>query len=445
MKRIIFIILVTLVGSLAAFVDAFWGLLLYTWYAFASPLELTYGSLEGTRLSFVVGAVLVLTTFNQRKTLFTSHPLTFFCYLFIAICFSSLAYTGQFSLSYILVAIELVMKMIFIAMLVPVLLDSLPRFRTYIQTIAVSAGFVGAYFGIFGLMAGSTNIYGPGRLGDNNAYAASLVPILPLIFFGGRYLPAKIPKFIGMCATFSVFTGTAIAVILTFSRGGFLSLVTAVACLMLKLRGFLPRMLGWGVVLPILVLATMRFYALDPALSVLPTGSSSTGVQGTFDDYVKRILSLRADVRSEESASGRLHFWEVAMEMARQNPLFGVGLERYTQEYDNYDYSQGRYGQYRAVHNLFFSVLAETGWIGSGVFLTILLLCFLAQFRAYRYARQLTNREAQGELMDYANMAAIALISFLVASCFLTTLFQEILWGLVSISIGLELLAKRMV
>ena len=67
MKRLIFVLLITATGVIASFIDAFYGLLLYTWYSFSSPLELTFGQLEDTRLSLLVGAVLILTTFPPQK------------------------------------------------------------------------------------------------------------------------------------------------------------------------------------------------------------------------------------------------------------------------------------------------------------------------------------------------------------------------------------------
>ena len=66
MKRTILVLAITAVGIIASFADAYYGLLLYTWFGLSSPLELTYGALEGSKISLVVAAVVLLTVFQQR-------------------------------------------------------------------------------------------------------------------------------------------------------------------------------------------------------------------------------------------------------------------------------------------------------------------------------------------------------------------------------------------
>ena len=89
---------------------------------------------------------------------------------------------SKFSLQYIFSAIELVAKLIVMTLVIPVLVDSLSKLRYFVLTIAVSGGLMGAYYGLFGLFAGSKQITGPGRIGDNNGYAVFLVALLPYIF-----------------------------------------------------------------------------------------------------------------------------------------------------------------------------------------------------------------------------------------------------------------------
>ena len=66
----------------------------------------------------------------------------------------------------------------------------------------------------------------------------------------------------------------------------------------------------------------------------------------------------------DDSAIGRIHFWKVAFEMAKDNPL-GIGLWGFESAYDKYDSSGGRFGQKRSVHNSYLEVLTEAGWMGA--------------------------------------------------------------------------------
>ena len=85
-KRIVFILAITGVGVIASFTDAFYGLLLYTFYSFVSPLELTWGGLAGARFSFMVGGVVILSALMQRRNIFPKHVIAYLCILFLFFC-----------------------------------------------------------------------------------------------------------------------------------------------------------------------------------------------------------------------------------------------------------------------------------------------------------------------------------------------------------------------
>ena len=444
MKRVILILFITGIGVIASFIDAYYGLLLYTWYSFSSPLELTYGQLEGSRLSLLVGAVVVLTTLHQRKKIFFRHTISFLCLAFVFLCFCSLSYSGKFGPQFIFRELELVVKIVVICTLVPVLLSNLQRLRLYILVIAVSAGLLGAYYGVFGLMAGSRSIVGPGRIGDNNGYAVMLTGCLPFIFYAGRYLPKSFPLVLKNAAIFMVLFGNALAIVLTFSRGGFLAATLVAICLLSKLRSLLTRVLGWGLLLPIMFHMLWTFYTSDPNEWQIPTSSNNnTLIVQTFNDYLDRLATLRYDLQEEESAAGRIHFWKVALKMFQDRPVFGVGLNRYSHEYSKYDFSDGEYGSVRAVHNTFLSVLSETGALGFFVFIGIIATSIFSGLKARIELNKLGDSDDAKELSDYVSMVRISLLGYIVGGFFVTTLYQEIFWALVSISITIEVLARK--
>jgi putative inorganic carbon (hco3(-)) transporter len=78
----------------------------------------------------------------------------------------------------------------------------------------------------------------------------------------------------------------------------------------------------------------------------------------------------------DDSALGRLHFWQVALRMAEAHSILGVGFNAYNRAYNHYDFSEGRYGRSRSVHSSFFGVLAELGYGGLALFALILLAAF---------------------------------------------------------------------
>ncbi len=446
MKRVLFVILITCVGIIASFVDAFYGLLLYNWYSFSSPLELTFGQLENTRLSLIVGAVVALTTFHQRRQIVVKHRITLLAVFFVFVCFCSLAAQSRFSVGYILSELELLVKILIMCLIVPVLVTSVSRLRIFILVIAISAGFLGAYYGVFGLFAGSRAIYGPGRIGDNNGYAVFLASLLPFIFYGGRHFPLRMPDWLRGMITCGLLAANCLALVLTYSRGGFLAGSTVLLLLATRLRSRGARVFGWLIFVPFAAFSIWNVLKVDPNLWRIPQETAKESiVMTTIDGYLERLSTLRLNVRDEESAGSRMHFWKVALRMVEANPALGVGLNRYSHEYSNYDFLEGKFGRVRAVHNTLLSVLSETGFLGFGCFVGMILVALWIQVQSRRRFREIEDPDVVNELSDYISMVRISLAGFLVGGTFVTTTYQEIFWALISISIAIELITLSIV
>lgn len=73
----------------------------------------------------------------------------------------------------------------------------------------------------------------------------------------------------------------------------------------------------------------------------------------------------------DASAMGRLYAWEAAFKMALHHPFTGVGLDNFYFNY--YFYSPHWDGINHAVHSTWFGVLAETGFVGLAVFITLIV------------------------------------------------------------------------
>src|SRR5205807_1235890 len=67
-------------------------------------------------------------------------------------------------------------------------------------------------------------------------------------------------------------------------------------------------------------------------------------------------IHVQEDKLEDDSARSRFHFWRVAVEMANDNAIIGVGYNCYTRFYDKYDTTNGQYGRRRAVHSMWFGV-----------------------------------------------------------------------------------------
>lgn len=444
MKRVIFILLVTLVGIIASFYDAYFGLLLYSWFSFASPLQLTFGELDGWRLSLLVGIVVIVTTLHQRRQLFVSSPLSYLSIAFLGACILSLAAPMHFSLSYVVGEIELIAKLIIMTLITPVLVVTLPRLRSLILVIAVSTGLLGFYYGVFGLLAGSISITGAGRIGDNNGYAVWLTGTLPILYFAGSQLKQPLQKLGARAVLF----GNILAVLLTFSRAGLLSTGLCLSFLVFQMKNRLQVIFLLTVMLAIVGPATYfnvtESSTYQNAIAFEARDEEKNPIEKTIEKYGRRVNTLLNGRTELESAKSRIHFWNIALEMTRQNPLFGVGFSQYRNVFDDYDTADGRFGRARSVHSTPLLILSETGSLGFLLFSLLFLGCITTQSKVKRRAANLSDADSAKELFEYVAMLRISMIGFFFGSLFVVCIFHEILWMYVGLTLCLDRVSKSL-
>jgi O-antigen ligase len=77
-------------------------------------------------------------------------------------------------------------------------------------------------------------------------------------------------------------------------------------------------------------------------------------------DSLLRGIGMQA---SADISSGRLHFWSVAFEIFKANPIFGAGLDAFGVAYTKFDTWNGRYRVEQA-HNDYLQAMADGGIIG---------------------------------------------------------------------------------
>ncbi|MFV8449235.1 O-antigen ligase family protein [Vibrio campbellii] len=132
-----------------------------------------------------------------------------------------------------------------------------------------------------------------------------------------------------------------------------------------------------------------------------------------------RVSGGGAEAGIDASAMGRLYAWEAAFKMALDNPLTGVGLDNFY--YNYFFYSSHWDGMNHAVHSTWFGVLAETGFIGLIVFVTLIVSLIKTSLRSI----SLLRKHSDITLSVGANAVLSGLIGTIVSGTFLT---QGFVW-----------------
>lgn len=188
-------------------------------------------------------------------------------------------------------------------------------------------------------------------------------------------------------------------IVVTQSRGGILALGT----------------------MGLLILAEYRRQARGIAIAALSAGVLLLVAPPESWQRLGGLTSVRSDqglgaVDEEGSADQRFEIWRVAMAIARDHPVAGVGLGNYAEAHAQYASStqfrptaRGR----RDTHSIYLNALAETGLVGAGL---LMMMFISALVLAVRRAR-LTARENPAAARQLKTLA-IGLIAIMQAGIF---------------------------
>ncbi|HZE73268.1 MAG TPA: O-antigen ligase family protein [Pyrinomonadaceae bacterium] len=253
--------------------------------------------------------------------------------------------------------------------------DTPHRLRLLVRTITIF-GFFLALFGLTQSFTSPNKVYWVRELAQSSAFGPfinrhhfagymELTIALPLgLIFAGAIEKEK--RFIYLFAAGLM----AVALIMTNSRGGIISLVAEV--LFLAVIGGIRRRKrseektrrGPG---------TAARTALALALIVVFfAGVVLLGGEGALSRFV-------GTVNTEDPTTGRAHFWSVTVDIIKAHPFLGTGLGGFGLVYTRYDSRNGLFRLEQA-HNDYLQILSDAGIIGAGMALLFVILLFHRAF-----------------------------------------------------------------
>lgn len=265
-----------------------------------------------------------------------------------------------------------------------------------------------------GLVEGTRVTIGRARgsvLGDPNDL--SLVLLFPASFaisLGFAKGLSKFERLFGFAAFFTIISG----IIATQSRGGLLGILTISGFFAWqKVRSKALLIGGAAVLIPILLVVA----------GISDRSSGGAGESGI-----------------DESSMGRIYAWQAAFGMALHNPVTGVGLDNFLANY--FAYSPHWDGLNHAVHSTWFGILGETGFVGLGVFITLLVSLLKGLFATRPKIAKLnelaiaSNQKMHPIVEPYLFALIAGFGSFCISGTFLTQGFTWPFYVLMALSVG---------
>lgn len=435
MLRTLFVLIILVPGVTAAVASRFAALLTYLWFALFRPQEWLWVDITALRLSLILSLLVViprgwlLSDFTKLKALRErlaaeawpnlTHPLTVGMALFFGAAL--VAQVHAFNQAIGFEWLDYLWRLLLVSMVAVSLITTRARFFAVLAVIAASIGFHAAKAGITSLLGGGVR-YDQGLGGayvDNNGYALAIVMILFLLVAAGQNVRQRWLKWV----VFLAVAPSAYTIVSTFSRAGFLATVASVIMFAALQKRRTAALAGIAVV-------GLTAYLVVP----VPKG------------YTDRLETIQTyEQIGEDSALSRLHFWKVAVDMARDRPM-GVGLRNYDSVYDRYDFSGGRFGRGRSVHSSHFQVLSETGFAGMAIWVGLFVYAFFTCARIRARSRHVALTESdQRFYFTMANALIVSMVGFLVGGAFIALALNDLTWLVFALVAALDRLSAAAV
>jgi probable O-glycosylation ligase (exosortase A-associated) len=281
--------------------------------------------------------------------------------------------------------------------LVWLLIDSREKLFYLVVTIALSIGLVTVKGGYWAVMTGfHDRVYGPpgSQFAENNQFAVAVAMTIPLLMIWLRETKDRPLRW----AIMALIGLSYVSALSTWSRGGLLSLAAVTVLLVwYSKRKYLA--------IPFVVLGVVLATATFPE---------------KWSGRMQSILTFQDDA----SAQSRIEKWEIGWATVLDRPVTGAGFEAWP----ILSATKGGIGDW---HSAYVEILAESGFVGLGIWGGILLGTL---FGLGRLAR-LGKRDVPW-VGTYAGMLQASLLGYMAGGLTLGIAYWELMfWVVVCVAV----------
>lgn len=392
------------------------GALLWTWTALIAPNELLYGFMHSMPLNKLATALTIFALALNRewKDLYFDSTQAILLALTLSATVSAVMAIGPEAalLPGNAHLYERFLKVLALAFIICAVMGSRWRVHAVVLTVCIAFGFNMVTDGLkFLVTAGAHRVVGKTSVGDNNQLALAFLVTLPLILYTVRHSAVRATKLaFGALLVIGV-----IAVIGTFSRGGFIGLLFLALWLV---AGSRHKIISF-----MLVAA-----AAGVLYSIIP------------ESYFQRVDTINS-AEQDQSFMDRVIAWKISALIALDRPFTGGGFwavqlpevwNHYRLELDTLDIvkTPPPGTEARAAHSIYFEMLGDQGFLGLGLFL-LLIAHSLFRCRQIRLASRGDASKAWAG--DLAAMLQISLIVYCVSGALVSMARFEAIYVLIAV------------
>ena len=319
---------------------------------------------------------------------------------------------------------EILIKGLLFALVMPFFVRERVHFHAMFIVIALGLGIHGVLNGLKSVAsAGGHNMLGPAgtMLADRNHLSTVLALVLPVLFYLQTYSANRLIR-LGFLGTFCL---VVVAILAGGSRAGFIALSVVGLWLVLTTR-------RKGLALALAVTAVVGFLAFVP------------------EDITSRLSTIK-EAEEDSSFMGRVIAWKISSAIALANPVFGGGFHAVQVQpiWDTFKTAPSLLGflnlpvpefSAKAAHSIYFEVMGDLGFVGLGIFLTILSRGVWSRFTIKQLTAQLG--ESYQWARDMADMLMLSVLAYMVGGASVSLGYLEVIYMVVML---MELLRLHLV
>lgn len=391
----------------------FVGFLLWEWISFMNPHREAFGFASSFSFNFYIAAVTITAwVFSLEPKLLPNQIMPLLMVAFALLTSVTTFFALEHAISFELWNTHI--KSLALALVVMVMVNSKLRVQAFIWVAAISIGYFAVKGAGFVLLTGSvgSRVFGPANsmIADNNNLGLAMVMTLPII----NYLRISSANRYIQFGCWLAIVMTIIAIVGTYSRGGFVGLVV--------------------VGIAFFLLSKHKIVSLIVAASV-----GAAIVVAAPQEWKDRMVGIQ-DYDQDRSAQGRIEAWQTAWNLAADRPLVGGGFAAIEQKSVSSKYRPGSQAVARAPHSIYFQVLGDHGFFGLFLYLAICLVATANLFRIQALTRGHDELEWANVL---SRMLLISYAGFLVAGSFLSMAYYDVFLCLLALSVSLREIVRR--
>ncbi|MEW6327536.1 MAG: putative O-glycosylation ligase, exosortase A system-associated [Thermodesulfobacteriota bacterium] len=305
-----------------------------------------------------------------------------------------------------LIRVSKILLMTYATMLV---INDRQRLNVFLLVIVWSIGLLCLKGALFSLATGGAYlVFGPpdSFLADNNDFAHAVCMAIPIII----WFTSQQTKTFLKNAYRIIIVSSIISVLITYSRGGLLTLCAVLGLYWLRSR----RKLLIGTLIVMGVIVTLPF---------LP--QEWHGRMDTIQTY-----------EQDASVLGRFNAWHTAWNVAMDRPLTGGGFQMFTwQTFQRYAPDPDNVHD---VHSVYFELIGEHGFLTFFLFLGLIASCTVSVHRMKKYWHAKSDQWGSG----LCDALLISFVAYMVGGVALGRVSFDLFYHLVAAVIILKVIKK---